>query len=110
MAIDQDPLDRDAIDRPLAGQDPLVREPMVDARERGSFMPFVIGALVVVVGIIAFMMYGRDNSATDNMTTGSTAPPAVTAPTVPPKVPAAPSANPTPANPASPAAPSTPNN
>lgn len=58
-------------------------------RSSGSFLPFVVGAVVVVVGLFAFMIFGGDN---DNMATGTvgspteqTAPrtPASPAPTVP---------------------------
>lgn len=94
MTLDpRDPIDRD----PLATRDPVRPENHVHVEERGSsMMPILIGALVVVAGIIAFMMYGGND--TDTMTTGTVDRPAPTAPANP--APAAPPTVPAPSGPA----------
>ncbi|WP_157961454.1 hypothetical protein [Microvirga flavescens] len=78
-----------------------------DPDSRGSnTLAYMIGGLVIALGLLAFLFYGGSNR--EVTTTGSTTAPSQTAPTVPmPNKPLAPPASPLspPASPANPTAP-----
>ncbi len=70
----------------------LDRDTTVVDRDRGgtNFMAFLIGGLVIAIGLLAFLFYDGGNSGREVSTTGSTAPrigapatPTAPAPTTP---------------------------
>ena len=74
-------------------------ETAVDRRTSSNYLPYLIGGLVIALGLLAFLFYDGGNTSRDVSTTGSTttqsAPATVTAPTLP--------ATTTPATPTTPA-------
>lgn len=77
------------LDRSMAMSEPV--------RSGSNFMAFLIGGLVIAVGLLAFLFYDSGNSGREVNTTGSTAPRI--------QAPASPAAPATPTTPASPATP-----
>jgi hypothetical protein len=113
MAIQHDPnmAGRDPTTMPPPGstmsdRDPTAydttydRETRVYDRDTGgsNFLAFLIGGLVIAIGLLAFLFYDGGNTSRDVSTTGSTTP-RIEAPTSPnaPSAPSAPSARPSPA-------------
>ena len=109
MAMDRDdrldttrmnaPLDRD-MNLNNTPTDPMYdRDAAVYDRDKGgsNFLAFLIGGLVIAVGLLAFLFYDGGNSRDVN-TTGSTAP-GVERPATPAPTPATPATPTRPANP-----------